>query len=123
MIRMTKAGPDITCKTHSMFPSERLLTLNDLDNQVPVVAWTCIEASVGIVAACLPNLRPLFRFGERGFWSQIRSTSQGSKKAMLDTATTNTSGNSIEKGPLDSYVSEEAGETHRYSAYMRPTSN
>ncbi|KAJ5162129.1 hypothetical protein N7492_007521 [Penicillium capsulatum] len=104
MIRLTKAGPDITY------------------NQVPVVAWTCIEAAVGIVAACLPNLRPLFRFGDRGFWSQLRSSSHGSKKAMLGTATTDSSGNnSLQKGPLDSCTAEEGIEIHRYSAHMRET--
>lgn len=34
---------------------------------------------------------------------------------MLGSATTHNSGNSIEKGPLDSCVSEESAESHRYS--------
>ncbi|KAJ5503478.1 hypothetical protein N7463_006352 [Penicillium fimorum] len=55
MINLVNMGPDITY------------------NQVPVIVWTCMEAAVGITAACLPNLRPLFKLGNRNFWSQIRS--------------------------------------------------
>lgn len=58
MIEFTKAGPDITY------------------NQVPVVVWTCIEAAVGITAACLPNLKPLFKVAHRQFWSRIGSPSK-----------------------------------------------
>ncbi|PYH98146.1 hypothetical protein BO71DRAFT_395604 [Aspergillus ellipticus CBS 707.79] len=42
LIRMSKAGNDITY------------------NQVPASVWTCIEPAVGITAACLSNMRPLF---------------------------------------------------------------
>ncbi|KAJ5676099.1 hypothetical protein N7462_008996 [Penicillium macrosclerotiorum] len=101
MIHLTRVGPDITY------------------NQVPVVVWTCIEAAVGIVAACLPNLRPLFKIEGRGFWSQLRSFSHGSSRKALNTSTASTSGNmSIQKGPIDSCVAEEGIEIHRYSAII-----
>ncbi|RAL15812.1 putative integral membrane protein Pth11-like [Aspergillus homomorphus CBS 101889] len=45
MIHVTEIGPDITY------------------NQAPVAVWTCMEAAVGIVAACLSHLRPLFNLG------------------------------------------------------------
>ncbi|KAJ5167711.1 uncharacterized protein N7482_003305 [Penicillium canariense] len=93
---------------------------NDITyHQMPVVMWTCTEAGVGIIAACLPNLRPLFKVGGRSFWSQLRSMSQGSGKAHLhpsSTGTSSTTGNvSLAKGPVDSCVAEEGIEIHRYS--------
>ncbi|KAE8390104.1 hypothetical protein BDV23DRAFT_155904 [Aspergillus alliaceus] len=66
MIALTKAGSDITY------------------NQVPVVVWTCIEAAVGITAACLSNLRPLFRLSRVQFWSQLRSSQAQSAKQPLN---------------------------------------
>ncbi|PYH42263.1 putative integral membrane protein Pth11-like [Aspergillus saccharolyticus JOP 1030-1] len=42
MIHVTQIGPDITY------------------NQAPMAVWTCTEAAVGIIAACLSHLRPLF---------------------------------------------------------------
>ncbi|KAJ5089758.1 hypothetical protein N7532_008442 [Penicillium argentinense] len=105
MIVLSESGPDITY------------------NQAPVVMWTCIEAAVGIVAACLPNLRPLFKFGGRGFWSQLRSGSRGSGKSHLNTNTTTTTTTStnlsIQKGPLNSHVTEQGIEIHRYSDIIR----
>ncbi|KAJ5086426.1 integral membrane protein [Penicillium alfredii] len=106
MIKLTKAGPDITY------------------NQVPTVMWTCTEAAVGIVAACLPNLRPLFRVGGRGFWSQLRSSSNRSGKSHLNTTTntdtstcvSHTTSNKRVESPS---VTEETVETHRYSDYMQ----
>ncbi|GIK05409.1 hypothetical protein Aspvir_009518 [Aspergillus viridinutans] len=62
MIEFTKAGPDITY------------------NQIPVVVWTCIEAAVGITAACLPNLKPLFKVAHRQFWARIGSPRPESKE-------------------------------------------
>ena len=89
---------------------------------MPVVMWTCTEAGVGIIAACLPNLRPLFKTGGRGFWSQLRSLSYGSSKAHLNsdsTGTTSSSGHrSLRKGPVDSCVAEEGIEIHRYSTII-----
>ncbi|KAJ5964245.1 uncharacterized protein N7479_004121 [Penicillium vulpinum] len=61
MIKLVEMGPDITY------------------NQVPVIVWTCIEAAVGIMAACLPNLRPLFKLGKRNFWSNLRSSNNVSE--------------------------------------------
>ncbi|RHZ64506.1 hypothetical protein CDV55_106260 [Aspergillus turcosus] len=58
MIESTKAGPDITY------------------NQIPAVMWTCTEAAVGITAACLPNLKPLFKLAHRQFWTRIGSPPQ-----------------------------------------------
>ncbi|KAF5864577.1 hypothetical protein ETB97_007410 [Aspergillus alliaceus] len=66
MIALTKAGSDITY------------------NQVPVVVWTCIEAAVGITAACLSNLRPLFQLSRVQFWSQLRSSEAQSAKQPLN---------------------------------------
>ncbi|KAJ5892209.1 uncharacterized protein N7473_008437 [Penicillium subrubescens] len=104
MLHLTKQGNDITYY------------------QMPVVMWTCTEAGVGIIAACLPNLRPLFKTGGRGFWSQLRSLTHGSSKAHLNsasTSTTNSSGSrSLQKGPVDSCVAEEGIEIHRYSTII-----
>lgn len=100
-------------------PLEVYVLIILVDYQMPVVMWTCTEAGVGIIAACLPNLRPLFKTGGRGFWSQLRSLTHGSSKAHLNSAstgTTNSSGNrSLQKGPVDSCVAEEGIEIHRYS--------
>ncbi|KAJ5936157.1 integral membrane protein [Penicillium verhagenii] len=115
MIRLTKQGPDITF------------------NQAPVAMWTCLEGAVAIVGACLPNLRPLFRFSARGFWSQLRS-SRASSKAHLNSNTTNTTAttitmnttsssgdHNISKPVFNTHVSDEGTqgiEIHRYSKYM-----
>ncbi|KAJ5528055.1 hypothetical protein N7513_012214 [Penicillium frequentans] len=103
MIELTKSGPDITYY------------------QAPTAMWTCLEAAVAIVGACLPNFRPLFKFGS-GFWTQLRS-SRASSKAHLNSATMNntSSTNSISKPALTSHVSDEGTqgiEVHRYSKYM-----
>ncbi|PWY78367.1 integral membrane protein [Aspergillus heteromorphus CBS 117.55] len=58
MIDLVNAGPDITY------------------NQVPVAVWTCIEAAVGITAACLSHLRPLFNLK---VWSRIRNTTESKR--------------------------------------------
>ena len=92
---------------------------------MPVVMWTCTEAGVSIIAACLPNLRPLFKTGGRSFWSQLRSSSRGSRGSSKEhlnsgsAGTTNSSGNrSLRKGPVDSCVAEEGIEIHRYSTII-----
>ena len=123
MLNLTKQGDDITCK--SVSPSvkqDHFLTQVVTDNQMPVVMWTCTEAGVGIIAACLPNLRPLFSTKGQGFWSVLRSSrrgSRGSSKAYLSSGNTATSsstgGRSLVKGPVDSCVAEEGIEIHRYS--------
>ena len=93
-----------------------------IDNQAPMAVWTCDEAAVGIVAACLPNLRPLFKVGGRGFWSQLRSFTQRSGKATLDN-TTNTTNTSVSNGtvskPVDSYAEGESVEIPRYDDYLK----
>lgn len=58
------------------------------DNQVPVIVWTCIEAAVGITAACLPNLRPLFKLGRHNFWSQVRSANNISERTLIGSSNT-----------------------------------
>lgn len=120
MIELTKAGPDITCKFLTV-PSRRQPPYVSIDYQAPTAMWTCLEAAVAIVGACLPNFRPLFKFGS-GFWTQLRS-SRASSKAHLNSATTNTtsSTNSISKPVLTSHVTDEGTqgiEVHRYSKYM-----
>lgn len=129
MIILSNAGPDITC-TYNKALSDTLkqkLTLHE-DHQAPVVLWTCVESAVGIVAACLPNLRPLFKTGGPGFWSQLRSRSKVSGKSHLNTnttttttttTTTNSTNPSIQKGPLDSHTLEEGIEIHTYSDVVR----
>ncbi|CDM30642.1 hypothetical protein DTO013E5_2422 [Penicillium roqueforti] len=42
-------------------------------NQVPASVWTCIEPAVGIVAACLSNMRPLFKVIHTKVWSRLSS--------------------------------------------------
>ncbi|KAJ5360989.1 hypothetical protein N7541_001833 [Penicillium brevicompactum] len=100
MIRLADLGPDITY------------------NQVPVVVWTCIEAAVGITAACLPNLRPLFRLGRRGFWSQYRSSSNTSGKTLVES---NASGSTItsRKKPPSGSFGEEGVEVAQYNEYTK----
>ncbi|PLB39773.1 putative integral membrane protein Pth11-like [Aspergillus candidus] len=77
MIQFTHSGPDITY------------------NQVPFVVWTCIEAAVGITAACLSNLRPLFRLGQRDFWSQARQSTGHSKEELNKSQDLSLEGSSI----------------------------
>ncbi|CAG7951392.1 unnamed protein product [Penicillium olsonii] len=63
------------------FDIVRLVVLIDLAekaedityDQVPASVWTCIEPAVGIVAACLANMRPLFNFMHVKVWSKITS--------------------------------------------------
>ncbi|KAF7594151.1 hypothetical protein BBP40_010000 [Aspergillus hancockii] len=74
MIHLTRAGPDVTY------------------NQVPVVVWTCIEAAVGITAACLSNLRPLFKLRRVPFWSHIRSSPGESDKPLNQSQELSTQG-------------------------------
>ncbi|KAF9890233.1 hypothetical protein FE257_006145 [Aspergillus nanangensis] len=52
MIELSESGSDITY------------------NQVPPSVWTCIEPAVGITAACLSNMRPLFKLIPRFGWLQ-----------------------------------------------------
>ncbi|OQE10268.1 hypothetical protein PENVUL_c004G08074 [Penicillium vulpinum] len=42
-------------------------------NQVPASVWTCIEPAVGIVAACLSNMRPLFKVMHTKVWPRLPS--------------------------------------------------
>ncbi|KAJ6045004.1 uncharacterized protein N7446_003205 [Penicillium canescens] len=104
MIKLLDAGPDITY------------------HQVPVVVWTCIEATVGIIAACLPNLRPLFKLGKSGFWSQLRSTGRTSERTLVSnksgTMNSNETMSSIQKpNTVTSYVAEESIEIAGYNNF------
>ncbi|KAJ5432948.1 uncharacterized protein N7458_012104 [Penicillium daleae] len=59
LIDLSKAGDDITC------------------------VWTCIEPAVGIVAACLSNMRPLFKIVHRKVWMRhVGSTANTSQQAI-----------------------------------------
>ncbi|KAJ5543393.1 hypothetical protein N7535_005821 [Penicillium sp. DV-2018c] len=104
MIRLVDLGPDITY------------------NQVPVVVWTCIEAAVGITAACLPNLRPLFKLGSRNFWSTLRSSKHVSENTLVTTASGSTiaastqSQSAAEKQKqFDTFVAQDSTEVAKYS--------
>ncbi|KAJ5611147.1 hypothetical protein N7510_007866 [Penicillium lagena] len=119
MIELTKAGPDITY------------------NQAPVAMWTCTEAAVGIIAACLPNLRPLFKTSGRGFWSQLRSSAHrsgwsGGKSSGNSNSTdsTDSTGNTTSTSDtavsistptkeIDSRVSVQTVDTTQYNDYMK----
>ncbi|CAG8160985.1 unnamed protein product [Penicillium nalgiovense] len=105
MIRLVEQGPDITY------------------NQVPVIVWTCIEAAVGITAACLPNLRPLFKLGHRNFWSQISSSknvSEISDRTLVGSThpgCTVTSTITSNHKKSDSYTVRQTFEMPRYEDY------
>ena len=57
----------------------------------PTMYWPMVEASLGIVGACLPLMRPIFKKGLQGdglwkrsdqssFWSLFTRQSRGSEK-------------------------------------------
>ncbi|OJJ62647.1 hypothetical protein ASPSYDRAFT_41316 [Aspergillus sydowii CBS 593.65] len=73
LIELSEAGPDITY------------------NQVNASVWTCIEPCVGITAACLSNMRPLFnllpdvpwrKFSFRSITSGRHSSDAGKTRSM-----------------------------------------
>lgn len=73
LIELSEAGPDITY------------------NQVNASVWTCIEPCVGITAACLSNMRPLFnmlpdvpwrKFSFRSLTSGRHSSDAGKARSM-----------------------------------------
>lgn len=98
MIKMADAGPDLTY------------------NHPPVIVWTCIEAAVGITAACLPNLRPLFRVRQSGFWTKLRSSGNTSGKTLVETGKSEST-ITLQKVPIGSHVSVESD--YHYNAYAR----
>lgn len=53
------------------------MLINMIDNQVPSSVWTCIEPAVGITAACLSNMRPLFKVAHDKVWVGLASTITG----------------------------------------------
>ncbi|EAW15311.1 uncharacterized protein ACLA_059780 [Aspergillus clavatus NRRL 1] len=62
LIQLSQAGDDITY------------------NQVPPSVWTCIEPAIGITAACLINMRPLFTryVAKFNWWTRLRSSKSSS---------------------------------------------
>ncbi|KAJ5218688.1 uncharacterized protein N7498_000787 [Penicillium cinerascens] len=74
-----------------VFDIVRLVALIDLStagndityNQVNSSVWTCIEPAVGIVAACLSNMRPLFKIVHTKLWSRIGSTAGSSQQEII----------------------------------------
>lgn len=129
-IRLTQSGPDITCEywtiQHSLSPCPYMNSfLPVTDYQAPTAMWTCTESAVGIVGACLPNLKPLFKFGSGNFWSQLRS-SRGSNRALMNSNTSHTTSTSetltVEKPHLTDHISDQGTqgiEVHRYSRYAK----
>lgn len=74
-----------------VFDIVRLVSLIDLSEagdditytQVNPSVWTCIEPAVGIVAACLSNMRPLFKVMHERVWSRYISTNASSRDDMV----------------------------------------
>ncbi|KAG0157579.1 hypothetical protein PDIDSM_4764 [Penicillium digitatum] len=57
-----------------IFDIIRLVVLIQLSTQgedITSSVWTCIEPAVGIVAACLSNMRPLFKVMHTKVWSRL----------------------------------------------------
>lgn len=54
-----------------------------------------MEAAVGITAACLPNLRPLFKLGRHNFWSQIRSSNSSNNISERTLVSSSTAGGTV----------------------------
>ncbi|KAJ5747170.1 uncharacterized protein N7511_008866 [Penicillium nucicola] len=74
LVQLSKKGTDVTY------------------DQVPASVWTCIEPAVGIVAACLSNMRPLFKLIHTKVWTKLSSryasnTSSTSQSTMMDSVT------------------------------------
>ncbi|GLI74266.1 hypothetical protein PoHVEF18_002503 [Penicillium ochrochloron] len=66
LVELSKAGDDITY------------------TQVTPSVWTCIEPAVGIVAACLSNMRPLFKLVHRKVWMRhVGSTANTSQQEIV----------------------------------------
>ncbi|KAJ5303535.1 hypothetical protein N7476_010334 [Penicillium atrosanguineum] len=74
-----------------VFDIVRLVALIDLSTagdditytQVNSSVWTCIEPAVGIVAACLSNMRPLFKIVHTKMWSRTGSSRNTSQQDTL----------------------------------------
>ncbi|KAJ5629807.1 hypothetical protein N7528_003464 [Penicillium herquei] len=104
------------------FDIVRLISLIDLStsgddityNQVNPSVWTCIEPAVGIVAACLSNMRPLFKIMHERVW--VRHISKN--------GTGNTSQQEIaqEKGDWQHRTPSPHGETTNTDSHISHTS-
>jgi hypothetical protein len=62
------------------------------DDQVPASVWTCIEPAVGIVAACLSNMRPLFKRIYKKVWNKLSNrctsiTNSTSQSTIINSVT------------------------------------
>lgn len=66
-----------------MISEVTLYTNPNTDNQVNSSVWTCIEPAVGIVAACLSNMRPLLRAIHQKFWKKESSTGHTSQEHIV----------------------------------------
>ncbi|KAF9891571.1 hypothetical protein FE257_003582 [Aspergillus nanangensis] len=60
MVELSKKGNDVTYA------------------QTPASAWTCIEAAVGIMAACMPSMRPLLTSFRTNVWSRLYTSRNSS---------------------------------------------
>lgn len=72
-----------------------MLTLKIIDNEVQSSVWTCIEPAVGITAACLSNMRPLFKATHDKVWACFtsaftRKDSQSQKESESNQSLHNT---------------------------------
>ncbi|KAJ5489090.1 hypothetical protein N7539_003980 [Penicillium diatomitis] len=65
LVDLSKAGNDITY------------------TQVNSSVWTCIEPAVGIVAACLTNMRPLFKLAREKVWMRHAGSAANSSQQEI----------------------------------------
>lgn len=83
-----------------------MLTLLDTDVTAPTVYWTTIEASLAIVAATLPTLRPIFsHMSPESVIASIRSVL--SLHSIRSTAASKTGSNGAREGTKSSSSSVE----------------
>lgn len=64
----------------------------------PVCVWSAVEPSIGILSACLPNMRPLFTFVRTKVSSSARSAGQSRTTSTPGLVTWGGSGGPSSKG-------------------------
>lgn len=64
----------------------------------PVCVWSAVEPSIGILSACLPNMRPLFTFVRTKVSSSARSAGQSRTTSTPGLVTWGGSGGPGSKG-------------------------
>lgn len=79
LIDLSKSGDDATCMYSLSIPLYEAIIVKMMlifitDNEVQSSVWTCIEPAVGITAACLSNMRPLFKVSHDKVWVNLTST-------------------------------------------------